>query len=108
MVAIVTEMWYPPFKAEEVANKFLEVMQTYPVDKSIAKPLVPGVIAASKKGIHSIAIGICKDGKIKEAIELQSKRMLMLGSIKGVSYSIHVYMELAEAMSTLGMTPPEF
>ena len=105
---IVTESWWPAGKSEEVGKLYLEVMKKYPIDKTITKRIVSGAFWAVKEGMHSITISSIKPGKVKEVIDLTSKRLLMMAaSIEGYRYQVNIAYDLVEAMPLVGLTAPE-
>ncbi len=103
MVVIVTESWWPANKSAEVAKLYLETMKKIPEDKSIQEMVGLGAIWAVKDGMHSISIYSIKPGKVKEAMDIASKRMLMLSSIEGLKYQINIAYDVVEAMPIVGL-----
>ena len=55
MVYIMSTIWFPASKVEEVGKKFLEVRKT-PLDRSIMKRVVPMGVRITKEGIRNIGI----------------------------------------------------
>ena len=102
MVVIVTESWWPATRSAEVAKLYLETMKKYPDDNSVAKRVGLGAIWAVKEGMHNITIYSIKPGKIKEAMDLSTKRLLMLSSIEGFKYQINIAYDVVEAMPLVG------
>jgi hypothetical protein len=108
MVLIVTQTWYLVSQAENVAKAYLEAMKKYPVDRSLAKPIVQSAVKIEKEGIHAIAISSVKEGKVKEAMDLITKRLLILAKgVESLRTSMDVYYDLAEAMPLIGLKAPE-
>ena len=103
MVVLVTESWWPANKSAEVGKLYLETMKKYPEDKSVAKRVGLGAFWAVKEGMHSISMYSIKPGKIKEAMDLSSKRTLMLSSIEGFKYQINIAYDVVEAMPLVGL-----
>jgi len=107
MVLIVTEGWWPAGKSAEVGKVYLETRKKYPVDKSIEKR-ESAAIWAVKEGMHSISIYSIKPGKVKEAMDIATKRELMMASsIEGSKYQINIAYDLVEAMPLVGLKAPE-
>ncbi|MFX0083808.1 MAG: hypothetical protein ACFE94_18820 [Candidatus Hodarchaeota archaeon] len=107
MVYIITEHWWPPGKSEEVGKVYLEVMQKFPDDRSIAKPVVQSAVWPVQDGMHSITVSSVQPGKVREAMDLSSNRLLMLGNaIEGFRYTINVAYDLIEAMPFVGLKAP--
>ena len=105
MVMIMVTSWYPPNKAVEIAKKFLEVMQKYPL-KSFEKPLVLAAASAVKDGIRSITITEVEKGKYEEALNLEAKRLVEYMSIEGYRFAIETLLTIEEAMPLVGLEMP--
>ena len=103
---MVTENWFPAGKSAEVGKIYLESMKKFPDDRSIVKPIVPSALWAVKEGMHGLTIYSIKPGKVKEALDLETNRNLMISSIEGYVYIIHIAYDLVEAMPFVGLTPP--
>ena len=106
MVYLVVTSIYPAIIAEEAGKKYIEVMKKYPLDKSIEKAVIPIAAKQTLEGIYVISITTVKQGKIKEVIDIESKRMLEFGKIEGYKYSIEIMYDAVEAMGLLGMEAP--
>ena len=106
MVLIVVNSLYPVTIAEEAGKKYIEIMKKYPIDKSIEKQIVPVAAKQTLEGIFVISITTVKQGKIKEVMDLESKRMLEFGKIEGFKYSVEIMYDAIEAMGLLGMESP--
>ncbi|MHA2129019.1 MAG: hypothetical protein ACW99L_03500 [Promethearchaeota archaeon] len=105
---IVAETWFPAKNASEVGKLYLEMMAKYPDDRSIAKPIIQSSIHSVKDGIHALGVSSIKPGKVKEAMDLYSNRLLMMASIEGYVYEIYVTYDVVEAMPLVGLqAPPE-
>jgi hypothetical protein len=107
LVYIISEHWWPPGKSEEVGKLYLEAMQKFPDDKSIVKPVIQAAVWPVKKGMHSITVSSAQPGKVREAMDLSSNRLLLLANgIEGLRYSINVAYDLVEAMPFVGLKAP--
>ena len=107
MVYIVTEQWWPPSKSEEVGKIYLEVMQKFPDDRSISKPVVQSAVLAEQEGMRSISVYSIQSGKVKEAMDLAYNRLLMLANaIEGWRYKVNIAYDLVEAMPLVGLQAP--
>ena len=49
---LITHCWYANHLADEVAKKYLETMEKYPPDESLAKTIVPAAVSAKRKGFQ--------------------------------------------------------
>ena len=103
---IVSQIWYPAIIAPEMGELYLEMRKKFPDDKTVSKVLVRGALNATKEGIHSISIYLIKPGKVKEAMDLTLKRLMMLATIEGFKYETYMAYDLAEAMPLIGLAPP--
>ena len=107
MVYIVTEHWWPPNKSEDVGKIYLEVMQKFPDDRTITKPIIQSAVWPVAEGMHSMTIGVVQPGKVKEAMDLASNRLLLLAAgIEGFRYKIDIAYDLVEAMPFVGLQAP--
>lgn len=103
---LVAESWFPAKEAAGVGKLYLEMMKKYPDDRSIAKPIIQSSIRSVKEGIHAVGISSIKPGKVKEAMDLQTNRMLMMASIEGYRYEIYITYDIIEAMPLVGLQAP--
>jgi hypothetical protein len=107
MPYIITTSLYPSDISPEVAKRYLEAIQKYPIDESLSSPVVPAAVKATHQGIEVIMITEPKEGKLQEAYALGVNRMVMFHSIEGFEYSMDIYYTLTEAMTAIGMSLPE-
>jgi len=107
MVMIVTEIWYPAKASRLVAQKYLEMTQKYPTDKSLGETVLHPIAQPTKEGMHTISVLKCRDDKIKECMLAEGKYMLAFAEIEGFHYSMHTYIDSTEAFSLLGMKGPQ-
>jgi len=98
---------YPQHLSEEVGKAYIEAMKKVPDDKSIAKPVIRAAVEATLEGFRVTAFNAVKPGKLREALDLASKRMLIFGKIEGFNYSINLAYNATEAMEFIGMQAPE-
>ena len=103
---MVSESWWPAGKSAEVGKLYLEAVKKFPDDRSIDKPIIRGAFWAEKEGMHAVTISSIKPGKVKESMDLETNRVLMLSSVEGFIYTIHVAYDLPEAMPFVGLAPP--
>ncbi len=103
---IVTESWWPAGKGAEIGKVYLEAMKKFSIDKSIEKPIIQAAVWAEKEGMHGVSISSIKPGKVKESMDLETNRELMLSSIEGYVYRICIAFDLVEAMPFVGLTAP--
>jgi hypothetical protein len=102
MYIIITSL-YPNDKAKEVAKMYLKCLEKYPVDNSVATPIVPVAIRATHDGIRTIVVSEVKKGKFDDAMANTVNRMAMFHDIPGYRYSIKPFLNLEEGMKVLGM-----
>ncbi|MFW9941256.1 MAG: hypothetical protein ACFFFT_09455 [Candidatus Thorarchaeota archaeon] len=108
MVLIVSQTWYPATQAEKAGKAYLEALQKYPEDRSIAIPIIRAAVKMTKKGIHSISITSVKEGKFKEAMDLAINVSLFLSErVESYKSTIDTYYDLVEAMPFVGLKAPE-
>ena len=108
MVLMVTENWWPANKSEKIGKAYIEIMKKYPDDKTIEKPLVRSALWTEKEAMHSITVSSIKPGKVKEAMDLATNRLLMLAKeVDDYRYNIRIAYDLVEAMPLIGLVAPE-
>jgi len=84
MVYLLSTVWFPPVKGEEVGKKLLEVVKKYPDDKSIGKTVLAGALMRTKYGIKGISIYEVKEGKLEVALERVSDILAIYSEIEGI------------------------
>ncbi len=99
MVYIVVKSWYPSHKAEEVEERYMEMLQKYPPDTSLAEQVVPLAGRATKEGIEVMAISLVKEGKFDEALARIGGAISMFANIEGYEYSVTVWVTFQEAQA---------
>ena len=107
MVFIVIQAWYPAKIARLVAQKYLEVTEKYPPDKSLGEMVFGPILKPTKDGIHVISGWECKDDKIKDSVMALGKAMLMYAEIEGYHFSMDTYIDAIEAYTMIGMKGPQ-
>lgn len=108
MVLIITQTWYPASQAEKAGKAYLEAMKKFPADRSVSKPILLSGVKLEKEGLHAIAISSVKEGKVKEAMDLTSKRLLVLAEgVEDIKMSMDIYYDLPEAMPLVGLSAPD-
>jgi hypothetical protein len=63
-------------------------------------------VSSGKDGIEVIVISEVRKEKYEEALNLESRRVVMLFSIEGYRYEIKTLLTLEEAMPLLGLKMP--
>ena len=100
---IITNSLYPNDKAKEVANMYLKMMTKYPDDNSLGNRVVPVAVRPTIEGIKVMTITEIKKGKLEDAMSFITNRMAMFMDIPGYRYAIKTYMNIEEALKTIGM-----
>ena len=106
MVYIVVESIVPHDQAAESGKKWLEVTKKFPPDRSISKQLMIA-IRPSSRGMISLGVWDVKEGREKDALIRMNESMLMFTEIPGYKYSIKTFLSSFEAISIIGLKPPE-
>ena len=99
MVYIVVKSWFPSHKGEEVEKRYIEVLQKYPPETSLAEQVVPVAERATKDGLEIMSISLVKEGKFDQALARIGSASAMFGNIEGYEYSIKVWVTLQEAQA---------
>ncbi len=102
MPLIIVRSSYPPHLANQVAQRYLEMLQKMPVPDYV-KRLVPAASTSSEKGIEVLNVDEIKKDKLGEAVEYASKFMLGFRDIEGFNWSIETWATISEALSYIGM-----
>jgi hypothetical protein len=109
MVYIVTTIWYPMHKAKEVANKYLEVLQKYPLSKAPGNAIIPVAVTTDKKGIRVMTITEVPDNEAQtylDATNWTSDNMAEYIDIEGFTYKTRIWGSLQRSMELIGMKAP--
>ncbi len=107
MVYIISIANYAQHLSEEVGKAYIEAMKEVPGDRSISKPVVQAAVQTGPEGFKVTVISSAKEGKLREALDLATKRMLIFANIKGFRYTIDTAYDAVEAMAFIGMKAPE-
>jgi hypothetical protein len=107
MPYLVVTSLYPPEKAPECGERYLEALKKYPPDENLGTQVVPAAVKSTLKGTKSIGILEVKEGKLEEAFTLMVRFMSVFRGIEGFKTSIDVYYNAAEAMANIGMSIPD-
>ncbi len=107
MVIIITTSWIPYGKEKEVGEKYIEVMQKYPVDRSLEKVMVPLGVRATKNGIKVFFATEVKKGKYEEMLERITRMNLVYSEIQGFKYKVETFLSGVEAMPMVGLMMPD-
>jgi hypothetical protein len=90
MPYMIARTWYPPNKSDEIAKKYLEVMEKYPPDESIAKTVVPAAVKSSQEGLESIMIDEVERAKVGDAYKRAISMMIEFRNIEGFRYEVKI------------------
>jgi len=104
MAVIMVTTWYPPDKATEAAKKFLEVTEKFP-QESFEKNWLAGV-KGDEDGITTIWLTEVERGKLEEALNLISRRLVEYFGIEGYRAKVETLMTFEEAMPLVGLEMP--
>ena len=103
MPYIIVHCWYPDHLAEQVAKKYLELMEKYGSDESIVKTVVPVAVTATKNGIEAMTVEEVDKPKLGGALEPEARFMTDYRNIEGFDYEIRVWPKLEEGMQNIGL-----
>ncbi len=98
---------YPPNKQLEVQNKFFEIVNKYPYDKSVAKRVLQLAVRVTKDGYEVITIHDIPDGKFTEAFNNIAANLHEYSGIEGYRAEIRTYLTGTEAFKIIGKKLPE-
>ena len=103
MPYIIVHCWYPDHLADQVAKKYLELMEKYQSDESLVKTLVPVAVTATKNGIEAMNVEEVEKQKLGDALEQEVRFMTEYRKIEGFHYEIRIWSNLEEGMQNLGL-----
>ena len=103
MPYIITRCWYPHHLADEVAKKYLEVMEKNPPDESISKTIVPVAVTSSKDGLETLTIDEAERQKVGDALNRDARIMTEFRNIEGFNYEIKSWATIEEALESIGL-----
>lgn len=106
MVLVLATIIYPHKVANEVAKKYIEMVQKYPADPSLGEMLALGT-RATLEGIKVISVGSIPKGKVEEVMLNLATQYQEYTSIEGFKWQVELLMDMAEAYKAIGMTAPE-
>jgi hypothetical protein len=103
MPYMIARTWYPPSKSDEIGKKYLEVIEKYPPDESIAKTVVPAAIKSSQEGLESIMIDEVERHKVGDAYRRAIRMMIEFRNIEGFRYEVKIWSTVEEALDVMGL-----
>jgi hypothetical protein len=106
MPYLVTTVFYPGDKVQEVGKRYLEALTKYPPDENLATDVVPAAVKSTHEGIKVFMVSDVKDGKLDEAYKRAVNMMVMFQNIVGFTYTVQVHLKVEEAMSAIGLDMP--
>jgi hypothetical protein len=104
---IVVTTWAPLSLGKKVIETYAEVRKKFPVDKSLTKELVQGILKVEGGKSKSITISKVKEDMMNKALIRQQNAMVPFHEIEGFEYTIDVYFDFPETFSMLGMQAPD-
>ena len=107
MPYIIVYITYPSDIANEVTEKFFEVVKKFPFEKELGKETIPVASNSNTRGVEVISVMEVKQGKLEDALKWARKRMRLFQTIKGLEYDMRLWNTLAEALEGTGRSPPE-
>jgi hypothetical protein len=102
MPYIFTFTKFPTKAVEKVAQRYLELLQKYPLPDYI-KRIVPAATQATLKGHTSINVDEIKKEKLGDALEYNIQFMIGFRDIEGFEYEIKVFVTISEGLKYIGM-----
>jgi phage portal protein BeeE len=98
-MVIIGIMSYPPESAKEHVKRFME-QSPLPAYITMKGPYVSSEVGA---GIKTITIYECDQSKFTEAVEVLSARYAKYFGVPGLTYSLHEWLEVKEALKAIGI-----
>lgn len=107
MVIILTTSYIPYGKEKAIAEKYLEIVKKYPMDRSLEKSLIRVAVKATHKGIKAISATEVKEGKYDEMLKRITNMNLIYSDVPGYSYKIETFISGVDALPMIGLSMPE-
>ena len=107
MPYIVVMTWSPLAKGKQVVEIYAKVRQKFPVDRTLSKEIIQGILKVEGAKSKSISISKVKEGMMDKALLRQQDAMVMFHDVEGFEYTIDVYFDFPETFSMLGMQAPD-
>ncbi|NVM27488.1 MAG: hypothetical protein HWN65_01490 [Candidatus Helarchaeota archaeon] len=102
MPIIITICWYPPGIAEQVAQRYLELLQKSPVP-DVVKRLVLPCSTSTPEGIEVVTVDEVKSKDMGAAWEYGDKFLIAFRDIEGFRWQKTVYNTITEGLKLIGM-----
>ncbi|MHA2393329.1 MAG: hypothetical protein ACXAEX_15415 [Promethearchaeota archaeon] len=106
MPYLVSFVKYPSYVANNVAKKYIEVLQKFPDDKSLGETIVRSAVKVTDEGIRVFSVTRVKAGKLEEAWNRSIETRAAFLDVEGYEGSIEVWATVEEAIRTKGMKLP--
>ncbi len=108
MIKILTNVWYPVEKSEDVGKKYLEIEKVFPFPPVI-KPVTPWETWATKYGLKGSGIFEVEDDNFEEGINYFARRLTMYANdIEGYKFEIAASVTSKKARTLIGKEISEF
>lgn len=104
MPYIVTQCWYPSTKADEMTEKYLQVLEKYPFDESVGNQIVPVAVTVNISGYESLSIVETDTARTGDALEYAKRFMIEFRNIEELNYEIKAWSTAAEGLARMGIT----
>lgn len=107
MVIFVSITKFPYQKSKEIAQKFIEVSQKFPVNRELEKPLLRMAARIIGDKIETIAVAEIKEGKEKAFLQRNLEIQMEYFDFDGMEFNNFVYSSGMDAMSLVGLEMPK-
>ncbi len=98
-MVIISTLTYPPEQVKEVVKRFRE-LPPVPSYMNLKGPYVNGEVGV---GIKTVSLYEYDQSKTKEALEYVGSRLARFFGVPGVTYSVHTWLEVNEALKMVGL-----
>lgn len=98
-MVIIGMMSYPPESSKEAGKRFLG-QKALPDHITMKGPYIS---STKGDGIQTITIYEFERSKLPDALELISNRYVAYFGVPGLTYSVHVWMDVGEALKMIGL-----
>jgi len=102
---LMVTLSYPPDKATEVGQKYLEISGTLP--KFIKRIGLTPYTMSCEEGIKAFSLYEIKDEELADGIRKLSEYYTKYIEVPGLKYRVDIVMGAVEALPLIGLKPPE-
>ena len=99
---LMTKMTCPTDKLDDVLAKYAELLEKYPVEGNVAKPVFPGGVFSDSEGYHAVGLLDVPAGKMEIVVSNLYKQMNeFFMKIDGFLFELKPLLAVEETIGTV-------